>query len=108
MNARWNCRKALPTDADDYPRANDIKGKCSAFDNLEFTTCEPVEPRTCKNMHSYHPSSNRVCHPGCKCKTGYVLDTHTKKCLQPKECPCHHGGKSYKEGYVVQHDCNTW
>lgn len=48
VNALWSCRTALPTDADDYPKASDIKTKCSAFDNLEFTTCEPVEPMTCK------------------------------------------------------------
>lgn len=108
VNAMWNCRLALPTDAHDYPRANDLKGKCNTRDNFEFTTCEPVEPKTCKNMHRYQPTSNRVCHPGCQCKKGYVLDTYTKKCVKPHDCACHHGGKSYKEGVIVQHDCNEW
>lgn len=59
-------------------------------------------------MHTYQPTSASICHAGCKCKEGYVLDTHTKKCVKPKDCPCHHGGRSYKEGSIVQSDCNTW
>ena len=49
-----------------------------------------------------------VCRPGCRCKKGYVLDSVTKKCIKPSECPCHHGGKSYSEGHRISQDCNSW
>lgn len=108
LNAVWNCRRAYPNEIKEYPRASDSKSKCKASDNFEFTTCEPVEPVTCKNMHSQDFFSASVCHAGCKCKEGYVLDTKSKKCVRPQECPCHHGGKSYKENSTVVNDCNTW
>lgn len=56
-----------------------------------------MEPVTCKNMHTNEHFSPTVCHAGCNCKTGYVLDSKNKKCVKPNECPCHHGGRSYKE-----------
>lgn len=59
-------------------------------------------------MHSPDFFSASVCHSGCQCKEGYVLDTSTKRCVKPTECPCHHGGRSYKENSTVQSDCNTW
>lgn len=59
-------------------------------------------------MHSQELTTAAVCHPGCQCKSGYVLDTTTNKCILPTECPCHHGGRSYGENATVQSDCNTW
>lgn len=61
-----------------------------------------------QNMHSPDYFSASVCHAGCKCKEGYVLDTRNKICVKPAECPCHHGGRSYKENSTIQNDCNTW
>jgi hypothetical protein len=61
-----------------------------------------------QNMHNPPQYSPAICRTGCKCKKGYVLDSHTKKCIKPVECPCHHGGKSYGEGETIQEDCNTW
>lgn len=48
-----------------------------------------------------------MCTSGCVCKAGYVLDAPDGVCIPEKECPCHHGGKSYKEGSVIQAECNT-
>lgn len=49
------------------------------------------------------------CHPGCKCKPGYVLESYgSKKCIKPTECPCHHGGRSYSENNRITQDCNSW
>lgn len=59
-------------------------------------------------MHDPDYFSASVCHSGCQCKQGYILDTLSKRCVKPTECPCHHGGKSYKENSTVQSDCNTW
>lgn len=108
INAMWSCHLATPEEQKAYPKANDLKSLCSATENMEFTTCEPPEPLTCKNMHSLEYFSAGVCHAGCKCKEGFVLDTTSKKCVRPDECPCHHGGRSYKENEVVRDDCNTW
>ncbi|KAJ3643777.1 hypothetical protein Zmor_026489 [Zophobas morio] len=107
INAAWSCRPATPTEVKAFPKASDLKSLCSASANMEFTTCEPAEPVTCKNMHNPEYFSASVCHAGCKCKDDYVLDTQTKRCVKPSECPCHHGGKSYKENSTVQNDCNT-
>jgi von Willebrand factor len=107
INAGWSCHPATPDDQKKFPKASDLKSLCGHSANMEFTTCEPAEPVTCKNMHNLDYFSASVCHPGCKCKDNYVLDTSTKKCVTPSECPCHHGGKSYKENSIVQNDCNT-
>jgi hypothetical protein len=46
--ARWECRPATRDEIVTYPRAQDIKDKCNAVKNEEFTTCESTEPVTCK------------------------------------------------------------
>ncbi|KRT80045.1 hypothetical protein AMK59_6836, partial [Oryctes borbonicus] len=106
-NGRWNCVAAPPGTPLEYNKLYDEQGKCSTKDNFEFTTCESPEPVTCKNMHNLAMVSAAVCHPGCQCKDGYVLDQQRNICVKPSECPCHHGGKSYGENAIVQVDCNT-
>lgn len=59
-------------------------------------------------MHNLAMVSAAVCHPGCQCKEGYVLNQERNVCVRPQECPCHHGGRSYGENTIVQSDCNTW
>jgi von Willebrand factor len=112
QNARWSCVEAKTDDSTKYPAASDMTSKCSAVKNEVFTTCEPVEPLTCKNMHLNITSMTTVvggvCRAGCKCKDGYVLDTILKQCVLPENCSCHHGGKSYSEGEKINEDCNTW
>ncbi|KAG5886861.1 hypothetical protein JTB14_017666 [Gonioctena quinquepunctata] len=106
-NGHWQCKEATSQDIKLYPGAHELNSRCNASANMEFTTCEQVEPVTCKNMHSPDLYSSSVCHSGCQCKKGYVLDTSSKQCVKPTECPCHHGGKSYKEKSTVQSECNT-
>ncbi|XP_069683352.1 hemocytin isoform X2 [Periplaneta americana] len=106
-NALWECRPATAEESQEFPKKGSMMTACSRVGNQEFTTCEPAEPVTCKNMHSPPQSSAAICKAGCKCKKGYVLDSHSKKCIKPSECPCHHGGKSYSEGDSIQVDCNT-
>lgn len=48
INAIWQCKLATPEEMKDFPQANDLRNKCDASKNMEFTTCEPVEPVTCK------------------------------------------------------------
>ena len=105
--AIWNCRPATLDEITKYSKASDLKARCDTFKNFEFTTCEFPEPMTCKNMHSRDYTSAGICRAGCQCKDGYVLDTNSKTCVKPAECPCHHGGRSYTEKSVVQSECNT-
>lgn len=107
MGGKWKCAEAKVDDAKKYPPAGDISKKCSSANNEIFTTCEPIEPKTCKNMHQEVSSSTAECRPGCTCKSGYVLDVSSKKCVLPEECSCHHGGKSYVDGQKINEDCNT-
>lgn len=105
---KWRCVEASTTDAINFPAASDMSKKCSPVRHEVFTTCEPAEPLTCKNMHRNVSSTTAVCRPGCKCKDGYVLDTLLKLCVLPEKCSCHHGGKSYSENEKIMEDCNTW
>lgn len=61
-----------------------------------------------KNMHDPPQSTPAVCYSGCVCKKPYVLDSFTKECVLPSECPCHHGGKSYNNNETFYQGCNTW
>jgi von Willebrand factor len=105
---KWICIEANERDAMNFPPAVEMSKKCSPMRNEEFTTCEPAEPVTCKNMHMHVPTTTAQCRPGCKCKNGYVLDTILKHCVLPENCSCHHGGRSYNEGDKIKEDCNTW
>ncbi|XP_025836285.1 hemocytin [Agrilus planipennis] len=107
LNAQWSCQPATEEEVKKYPNAGDLKTMCDSSKNWEFTTCESERPTTCKNMHSIEYATSSECHPGCQCKEGYVLDSHSNECVQPTECPCHHGGRSYGENAIVQSDCNT-
>lgn len=106
QNAAWDCREAQAVEVMKYPKTGDLKAVCSSVNNQEFTTCEPVDQPTCKNMHVHQPTSPAICRPGCKCKTGHVLDPETNKCVKPIDCPCHHGGRSYKDGQTVESECS--
>lgn len=105
--ARWKCVEAKTGDETKYPPASEISKKCLATKNEIFTTCEPAEPVTCKNMHLNITSSTAMCQPGCKCKPGFVLDLTIKQCVLPEHCSCHHGGRSYSEGEHIKEECNT-
>lgn len=48
VNAIWQCKLATPEETEDFPKASDLRNKCNSSNNMEFTTCEPVEPVTCK------------------------------------------------------------
>jgi von Willebrand factor len=108
VGGQWSCVEAINGDSIKYPPAMDMSKKCSLANNEVFTTCEPAEPVTCKNMHMKVGSSSAICRPGCMCKEGYVLDVMLKTCVLPEKCSCHHGGKSYNEGEKIKADCNTW
>lgn len=107
FGAEWKCIEATASDKDKYPPAADIRNQCLVDNNQEFTTCKPVEPKSCKNMNNYIPTSTVECRPGCICKKGYVLDVAIQKCVLPVDCSCHHGSKSYSDGEKIKSDCNT-
>ncbi|KAK2585761.1 hypothetical protein KPH14_010370 [Odynerus spinipes] len=107
IGGNWDCRLATSEEIQQYQLTNNISISCAATKNLELTDCEPVQPRTCHNMHMPIVESSTDCKSGCICKSGYVLDVINGVCIKEEECPCHHGGKSYKEGLSIQSDCNT-
>ncbi|XP_013180497.1 PREDICTED: hemocytin isoform X2 [Papilio xuthus] len=107
VGARWDCVPATPEEILRYPPAEDLRSNCSSLQHREFTTCELAEPLTCKNMHLPPLTRASECRPGCQCKKGFVLDTGSGKCVQPTNCPCHHGGRSYADGEKMQEECNT-
>ena len=47
-NALWQCRLATPVESEEFPKTGPMIAGCSRVGNQEFTTCEPVEPVTCK------------------------------------------------------------
>lgn len=106
-SATWKCQEALANDAERYPAAADLRTRCEQKANQEFSTCEPAEPLTCKNMDSYQATSTAECRAGCVCKAGFVLDTFSKQCVRPQDCACHHGSKSYSDGQHILDECNT-
>ena len=58
-------------------------------------------------MHLGEVSPAGSCEDGCECAPGYVEDEQGA-CVPATACPCHHGGRSYSQGDVIQKDCNTW
>lgn len=48
VNAQWHCREATEVEVKEHPSAGDLKSRCDAAGNFEFTMCENVEPVTCK------------------------------------------------------------
>lgn len=103
----WTCNPATEEEIQKYPASGSLNPICDASKNFKMTKCEPVEPKTCRNMHAVLDQSPAVCQPGCVCKKGYVLDTISRTCVKRKECPCYHSGKSYFEEALIQQDCNT-
>ncbi|XP_026679243.1 hemocytin-like [Diaphorina citri] len=109
-NAVWDCKLATEKEISTYPNEiYEMSTYCNASQHLAFTHCEPAEPVTCHNMGKPHPAhhSPALCRAGCICKQGYVLDSISKQCVLPTECPCHHGGQSYHDGAVITDHCNN-
>lgn len=103
----WECRLATPDEIQEYPSVKDLLSVCQASEHLEVTDCQPVKQRTCSDMHIPSELVPLTCTSGCVCKSGYVLDAPNGACIKEEDCPCHHGGKSYREGSVIQAECNT-
>ncbi|BES96307.1 Hypothetical protein NTJ_09116 [Nesidiocoris tenuis] len=108
-NAIWECHTASAHELALYSNSTDEDDKaCSATENKVYTHCEPSTPITCQNMHKKgREQSEKICYGGCVCKRGFVLDSASGACVRPEECPCHHGGRSYGDGRVIQKLCNT-
>ena len=79
-------------------------------DNQMYSLCMDNTPLTCSNMHL--PTHKRRlgntrshCQPGCVCVKGTVFNEETKECVKAVDCPCHHGGRSYKNGEKIKQEC---
>lgn len=100
-DARWDCRVPTPG----VPLTN-VQQPCNA--NEEYTSCMSACPVTCENKNTPQNCSvpSTGCTEGCQCKPGYVKEGD--QCVLRQECPCHHGGRAYREGETMVMDCNEW
>ncbi|KAH8270632.1 hypothetical protein KR018_012544 [Drosophila ironensis] len=104
-DGQWDCQDAEPGDKEKYQPSSELRSKCAKQPFAEFTNCAPKEPKTCKNMDKYVPDSSD-CLPGCICLDGYVYDISRSECVLPRNCSCHHAGKSYDDGAKIKENCN--
>ncbi|XP_014235981.1 hemocytin [Trichogramma pretiosum] len=106
---KWDCKPFK----DDDPSQLDSSHfpSCEADKHLEMTPCEPAIRRTCRNMHENVEQSPARCQAGCVCQKGYVLESlfgsDEYRCIPEKDCPCYHGGRSYRDGETYRESCNT-
>ena len=98
-SGKWDCQ---PADSDQKKR---ILPKCDRSVHKVLDMC-PKERVTCSNMHLLQ-KDKIGCTPECICKSGYV-ENLDGKCILPKQCPCHHGGRSYQNDDTIKQKCNTW
>ncbi|KAG1664959.1 SCO-spondin [Nymphon striatum] len=80
-SAAWDCHISSNAELIDMAE-NEL---CPAADNKEDTDCRAKCPDTCK--------------------TGYIFDESTNRCIFAFECPCFHGGHRYNPGDEIQQDC---
>ena len=101
-NARWICHAAS---ASEKTQMSSVLRQCDVSLHRVLDNC-PSETVTCRNMHFEHKKPG-TCVPKCVCAPGYV-ENDDGLCIPFKECPCHHGGKSYNNDETIRQRCNTW
>lgn len=75
--------------------------------NQVYVPCVSPCVKSCSNMHEFESCSAATCYGGCECAEDSVWNGTS--CVLPTSCPCHHGGISYSEGYIIQTDeCHSW
>ena len=100
QNGKWDCHEPSIEEITTVPAPM----HCESESHKVLDSC-PYEAITCNNMHE-EKKSQESCNPRCVCAHGYV-ENEEGNCIPFKECPCHHGGKSYKEYDVIRQRCNT-
>ena len=101
QDAAWICHAASKEEETD----NTPSLKCESALHRTLDNC-PNETITCSNMH-FGNKSPKKCVPRCVCSPGYVENEYGD-CITFKECPCHHGYRSYQENDIIKQKCNTW
>ncbi|XP_041476436.1 mucin-2-like isoform X2 [Lytechinus variegatus] len=74
----------------------------ACLQNQVYVPCVSPCVKSCTNMHEFEDCSAATCFGGCECAEEFVWDGAA--CVLPTSCPCHHGGYSYSEGFVLQTD----
>ena len=101
--AKWICH---PVNTEEERQlSSQASLHCNFRQNRILDNC-PSEVLTCNNMHM-DTKPTTECTPRCVCLPGYV-ENDQGICIPFKECPCHHGGKSYEENSKIKQKCNTW
>ena len=57
------------------------------------------------NLEPHKDCHIDVCEPGCQCQGGKVFQEG--KCVEPNECPCVHGGRSFTVGQTLDTECES-
>ena len=105
LAGRWSCQPASSQQlAEMTTKAAPV---CDQSERRVLDNCHSGPAITCHNMHTPTPSSPLSCSQKCVCAPGFVEDDDGN-CIPFKECPCHHGGKSYQEGELIKQQCNSW
>ncbi|KAM7301526.1 hemocytin [Ixodes scapularis] len=98
-NGEWECSDE-DGDHDSAPPTFDVDGtsseRCPHDENAEYTSCLDGCPRTCDNINAETTCDTVSCTPGCRCKSGFVLEKATNSCISESQCGCKHGGKTYQ------------
>ncbi|GAA6107134.1 SCO-spondin isoform X2 [Tachysurus ichikawai] len=71
-----------------------------------FSDCISSCPPSCSSAPP--PASGQCreeCVGGCECPPGLYL--HEGQCLRHEYCPCFHRRRTYHEGDIIKHKCNT-
>ncbi|XP_027005082.2 SCO-spondin isoform X2 [Tachysurus fulvidraco] len=71
-----------------------------------FSDCISSCPPSCSSASP--PASGQCreeCVGGCECPPGLYL--HEGQCLRHEYCPCFHRRRTYHEGDIIKHKCNT-
>ena len=104
VSGRWVCQPASSQQlAEMTTKAAPV---CDETQNRVLDSCHSGPVTTCANMHT-DTTSTETCSLKCVCAPGFV-ENDDGVCIPFSSCPCHHGGKSYREGEQMKQRCNTW
>lgn len=81
-----------------------LKADCPGNQVWESSGAECLQ--TCQSVHL--PCLNTISAAGCQCPNTTIWDENIQRCVEASECPCHHNGRTYKDGESYKWDCNEW
>uniref|UniRef100_A0A8C4R0V3 VWFD domain-containing protein n=1 Tax=Eptatretus burgeri TaxID=7764 RepID=A0A8C4R0V3_EPTBU len=87
-------------------------------DTMQFHTCAPRCPRTCRSLSLPHDCERQVvgeawalrpgCEAGCDCLQGMFYHELQHTCVQRSQCPCYFMDAVYTSGEATLTQMGTW